>query len=153
MKKAETRDRQLRYQKQSRRLMNQIAWYLQCVIEDCPYLQVFPSTSTVGNISLTEHSITYQFQVSASVTVGQTSNEGDLSPLSPNTTVFIPRPGRWNNLEEVNITKSCLFSLALPVPTNLHMINFTNISITLGWEYPPPPAEAFEKFLVSLNTS
>ena len=56
-------------------------------------LQVFPSTSTAGNISLTEHSITYQFQVSASVNFGQTSNEGDLSPFSPNTAVFVPRPG------------------------------------------------------------
>ena len=57
------------------------------------FVQAFPSTSTAGNISLTVHSITYQFQVSASVNFGQTSNEGDRSPFSPNTAIFVPRAG------------------------------------------------------------
>ena len=44
-------------------------------------------------------------------------------------------------------------SVGLPKPANLRMINFTNTSITLRWEYPPPPIEAIENFLVSLNAT
>ena len=43
---------------------------------------------------------------------------------------------------------SSYISVGLPKPVNLHMINFTNTSITLTWEYPPPPVEPIENFLV-----
>ena len=38
----------------------------------------------------------------------------------------------------------------IPTPVNPHITNSTNASITLMWNYPPPPSEAVEKFLVGL---
>ena len=56
-------------------------------------LKVFPSTITSGNVSLIEYSTTYQFQVSASTNFGQIPNEGDLSSVTANTSIFVPMPG------------------------------------------------------------
>ena len=69
------------------------------------FLKVFPSTITTGNASLIEHSITYQFQVSASINSGGTPNEGELSALSANTTLFIPMPGTKATLKVVTVYK------------------------------------------------
>ena len=57
-------------------------------------LQEFPGTATAGNITLTHHSISYQFQVSAAVTNGQTLNEGDRSTVTAGTILFVPEPGK-----------------------------------------------------------
>ena len=56
-------------------------------------LKVFPSIITSGNVSVVDHSITYQFQVSASTNFDGTPNEGELSTITANTTLFIPMPG------------------------------------------------------------
>ena len=56
-------------------------------------MQSFPSTVTSGNITLSNYSISYQFQVSASTSYGQVANEGELSPISANATIFVPEPG------------------------------------------------------------
>ena len=58
--------------------------------------QVFPGSARAGNITLVDHSITYQFRVSAAVMVGQTVNEGELSAVSLKTTLFVPNPGLIN---------------------------------------------------------
>ena len=60
-----------------------------------PYLpaQVFPGSATAGNVTLVDHSLTYQFRVSAAVIVSGDINEGDLSAININTTLFVPRPG------------------------------------------------------------
>ena len=56
-------------------------------------MQVFPGYARAGNITLVDHSVTYQFRVSASVAVDQTFNEGDLSTVTINSTLFVPEPG------------------------------------------------------------
>ena len=56
--------------------------------------QVFPGSARAGNITLEDHSVTYQFRVSASIMVGQSLNEGELSFITANTDVFIPEPGK-----------------------------------------------------------
>ena len=57
-------------------------------------LQEFSGTATAGNITLTDHSISYQFQVSAAVMNGQTLNEGDRSTVTASTVLFVPDPGK-----------------------------------------------------------
>ena len=56
-------------------------------------LQVFPGSARAGNITLEEHSITYQFRVSAGVVEGDVINEGELSDISVSSTVYVPEPG------------------------------------------------------------
>ena len=41
----------------------------------------------------------------------------------------------------------------LPVPTNPHITTSTNASISLMWNYPPPPSEAVEMFMVIVEYS
>ena len=64
----------------------------------CVCVQEFPGTARVGNVTLTDHSITYQFQVSAAVGNGETFNEGDLSIITASSTVFVPEPGKTSVL-------------------------------------------------------
>jgi hypothetical protein len=59
------------------------------------YIQAFPGRTRAGNITLVVHSITYQFRVSAAVSYDQTYNEGDLSPVGVNTSLFVPKPGTY----------------------------------------------------------
>ena len=40
-----------------------------------------------------EHSVTYQFRVSAAVIESGDINEGELSAITINTTLFVPKPG------------------------------------------------------------
>ena len=58
-----------------------------------PCMQVFPGSARSGIITLVDHSITYQFRVSASVMLAQTFNEGELSVVTPSATLFVPEPG------------------------------------------------------------
>ena len=63
-------------------------------INCCVYIQSFSGTATAGNITLTNHSITYEFCVSAAVMYRQTLNKGALSTVTASTTVFVPEPGK-----------------------------------------------------------
>ena len=56
--------------------------------------QVLPGTHRSGNISLPAQSVTYQFRVSASSSSGLTANEGEMSSVSPNATIFVPEQGK-----------------------------------------------------------
>ena len=56
----------------------------------------------------------------------------------------------WGTPQSLSIL---YYFVGLPKPVNLRMINFTNASITLTWEYPPPPFEAIESFLVYMCNS
>ena len=56
--------------------------------------QEFPGTATAGNVTLTDHSISYQFQVTAAIMNGQTLNEGDRSSITTGTILFVPEPGK-----------------------------------------------------------
>lgn len=56
---------------------------------------MFPGSARAGNVTLEDHSVTYQFRVSAAVMVGQNINEGELSAVTANTTLFIPEPGAF----------------------------------------------------------
>ena len=53
---------------------------------------MFSGTATSGNITLTQHSVFYQFQVSAATAYGSGVNEGSPSTVTANTIVFIPEP-------------------------------------------------------------
>ena len=46
-----------------------------------------------GNVTLVDHSVTYQFRVSAAIMSDGNINEGDLSSITTNTTLFVPMPG------------------------------------------------------------
>jgi len=92
----------------------------------------FPGTATAGNVTLTDHSISYQFQVSAAVMNGQTLNEGERSTITASTVLFVPEPG-------------------LPTPANVRVTGSTNSSVSLAWDYPPPPSEAIQSFLISYS--
>ena len=37
----------------------------------------------------------------------------------------------------------------LPTPSNVRVTGFTNSSVSLAWDYPPPPSEAIQSFLVA----
>ena len=47
------------------------------------------------------------------------------------------------------VTKSTTLILGLPTPMNVNTSAVTNSSITLSWEYPPPPIQPIQSFLVS----
>ena len=57
------------------------------------FAQSFSGIATAGNITLSNHSITYEFRVSAAIMTGHTLNEGELSTVSASSTVFVPEPG------------------------------------------------------------
>ena len=59
------------------------------------FAQVFPGTLTSGNITLRVHSITYQFRVSASTSYGQSPNEGELSSITSEATIFVAEQGSY----------------------------------------------------------
>lgn len=54
---------------------------------------MFPGSARAGNITITTHSVTYNFVVSAAVMAGQTVNEGEPSAATVRTTLFVPDPG------------------------------------------------------------
>ena len=58
-----------------------------------PISQHFPASATAGNVTLTDHSVTYQFQMTASTFLGRVENEGNLSTITPESTVFVPESG------------------------------------------------------------
>ena len=57
---------------------------------------MFPGSVTAGNVTLVDHSVTYQFRVSAAVSVDGNLNEGELSAITANTTLFVPQPGTFS---------------------------------------------------------
>ena len=57
---------------------------------------MFPGSATAGNVTLVDHSVTYQFRVSAAVMVDGNINEGELSAITINTTLFVPKPGAFS---------------------------------------------------------
>ena len=59
------------------------------------YLQVFPGSARAGNVTLVDHSVTYQFRVSAATIESGDINEGELSAITINTTLFVPKPGAY----------------------------------------------------------
>ena len=65
-------------------------------IDDPLISQLFPGSATAGNVTLTDDSVTYQFQVTASTFVGRVENEGNLSTITPESTIFVPERGRYN---------------------------------------------------------
>ena len=60
------------------------------------YLQVFPGSARAGNVTLVDHSVTYQFRVSAATIESGDINEGELSAITINTTLFVPKPGAFS---------------------------------------------------------
>ena len=48
---------------------------------------------TSGIVTVPEQSVTYQFQVSASVYIAREENEGNLSFAIPDSTVHVPEAG------------------------------------------------------------
>ena len=58
-----------------------------------PISQHFPASATAGNVTLNDYSATYQFQMTASTFLGRVENEGNLSTITPESTVFVPEPG------------------------------------------------------------
>ena len=65
-------------------------------IDDLLITQLFPASARAGNITLTDDSVTYQFQMTASTFMGREENEGNLSTITPESTIFIPERGRYN---------------------------------------------------------
>ena len=129
--------------------------YAYCVCVCVYFIQSFSGTATAGNITLTNHSITYEFRVSAAIMYGQTLNEGDLSTVTASTTVFVPEPGKSIDYMCLYIQSAgiyavflCVICLGLPTPSDVRIMGFTNSSISLTWDYPPPPSEAIQSFLV-----
>ena len=64
-------------------------------------LQVFSAAATVGTVTIDSFDVVYQFQLSASVYIGTTENEGQLSDITSMSTVYIPQPGKstpWPNI-------------------------------------------------------
>ena len=56
---------------------------------------------TVGTVTIDSFDVVYQFQLSASVYIGTTENEGQLSDITSRSTVYIPQPGKstpWPNI-------------------------------------------------------
>ena len=108
---------------------------------------------TSGNITLRAHNITYQFQVSASTSYGQNLNEGELSSVTSNATIFVAEQGSYfiimllnNYALQVNLQHSLT---GHPTPVQLQVRSVTNTTVILGWAYPPPPTETIQSFLVS----
>ena len=61
--------------------------------------QIFPASATAGNVTLTDDAVTYQFQMTASTFLGGgAENEGNLSIITPESTVFVPEQGRYITL-------------------------------------------------------
>ena len=54
---------------------------------------MFPGSARAGNITISAHSVTYNFVVSAAVMAGQIVNEGEPSDATVRTTLFMPDPG------------------------------------------------------------
>ena len=67
---------------------------------------MFHGTATSGNITLVDHSVTYQFRVSAGITDSETNtvNEGELSTITESTTLFIPEPGKEPHVTDELVT-------------------------------------------------
>ena len=42
-----------------------------------------------------------------------------------------------------------MYYLGLPMPVNIRSTSISNTSVTLTWQYPPPPFQAIQGFLVS----
>jgi hypothetical protein len=61
-----------------------------------------------GNVTLVDHSVTYQFRVSAAIIASGDINEGELSAITINTTLFIPEPGACLTKTIMLIIKSTL---------------------------------------------
>jgi hypothetical protein len=74
------------------------------------YLQVFPGSAMAGNVTLVDHSVTYQFRVSAAIIASGDINEGELSTITINTTLFVPEPGAC-------FTKTIIFKSTLKIET------------------------------------
>ena len=68
---------------------------------------MFPGSARVGNITISAHSVTYNFVVSASAMADQVMNEGDPSAATVRTTLFVPDPG-------ISIVLSACITLQLP---------------------------------------
>ena len=69
---------------------------------------MFPGSATAGNVTLVDHSLTYQFRVSAAVMVDGNINEGELSAITINTTLFVPKPGALGNTESACMIFYCV---------------------------------------------
>ena len=54
---------------------------------------MFPGSARAGNITISAHSVTYNFVVSAAVMTSQILNEGEPSDTTVRTALFIPDPG------------------------------------------------------------
>ena len=65
-------------------------------IDDPLITQLFPGSARAGNVTLTDDSVTYQFQMTASTFLGREENEGNLSTITPESTIFVPERGRYN---------------------------------------------------------
>ena len=102
----------------------------------------------------------YEFQVSAATTYGSSVNEGSPSTVTTNTAVFVPEPGKTTEFTlcvssiayivllfyvwHCNCTHcgqlNYVFSYTgLPKPVNVGISRQTNVSLTVSWDYPPPP--------------
>ncbi|KAL5494002.1 hypothetical protein EMCRGX_G015270 [Ephydatia muelleri] len=79
--------------------------------------KVFPATATVGMVTVDTFNVVYQFQMTASVFVGTTENEGQPSDITKSTTVFVPKP-------------------ELPMVQALKLVNASNTTVSLTWSPP-----------------
>ena len=57
---------------------------------------MFPASARAGNITVVNHSITYEFRVSVSTIFNGMIDDGELSSVTINNTLFIPEPGIIN---------------------------------------------------------
>ena len=74
-------------------------WYFKLFVQwqSNPLIsQHFPGNATAGNVLLNNHSVTYQFQMTASTFLRTVENEGNLSTITPQSTIIVPEPGRYN---------------------------------------------------------
>ena len=82
-------------EKQDISLTSELGQITRFVILNPSISQHFPASATARNVTLTDHSVIYQFQMTASTFLGRVESEGNLSTITPEFTVFVPEPGNY----------------------------------------------------------
>ncbi|XP_064388769.1 uncharacterized protein LOC135336822 isoform X2 [Halichondria panicea] len=91
---------------------------------------VFSGSATSGNVTVPSTDAMYGVQVTASIPVGDSLNEGRISNLS---LVDVPTP-------------------VLPILQSFRVIKATNSSMTIQWELPQPPFLPIDEFIVTYSS-
>ena len=94
----------------------------------------------------------YSFQVRASNLINRVQNYGELSQVTPQSTVFVPSRGKQNqttNIMQQGIVINFSFCHEdLPIPRNVQVTDTTNSTATLTWDYPEQPYDPITNFKV-----